>query len=424
MVTQGDQVQRSIRILAALTLWLATVGPTAYGVISQPRGPASPDAVILAAAFLLLFLTFPSVGLLIAIRRPGNVIGWVLLLMGLNFVAGSVAHNYASTSIASGVRSPVVLLVAWFYEQTFSIIAVGLTIVFLTFPTGRLSSGRVRLPGLLCMSSSLVGWVLVAVRPGPLGNFIDFSNIDNPLGAPGVVGELVRGMGAVPGGALLGALVLSVGLLVIRFRTARGDERQQLKWLALAGGVGLVPVIGFVLSNVPGVAEGGLLYSIGEISYLGLFVALPLGPLAIGLAILRYRLYAVDRIISNAIGYGLVSLVLFGVFAAVNLTLVSNVSPLVNDSEIAVAASTLLVAALFNPVRVRVQRVVDRRFHRARYDAEQTVAGFASRLRDEVDLPTLARELDATVRQAIAPSSVDLWLRGSVARHGVPVLRD
>lgn len=417
-------MQRSIRILAALTLWLATVGPTAYGVISQPRGPASPDAVILAAAFLLLFLTFPSVGLLIAIRRPGNVIGWVLLLMGLNFVAGSVAYNYASTSIASGVRSPVVLLVAWFNEQIFSIIAVGLTIVFLTFPTGRLSSGRVRLPGLLCMSSSLVGWVLVAVRPGPLGNFIDFSDIDNPLGAPGVVGELVRGMGAVPGGALLGALVLSVGLLVIRFRTARGDERQQLKWLALAGGVGLVPVIGFVLSNVPGVAEGGLLYSIGEISYLGLFVALPLGPLAIGLAILRYRLYAVDRIISNAIGYGLVSLVLFGVFAAVNLTLVSNVSPLVNNSEIAVAASTLLVAALFNPVRVRVQRVVDRRFHRARYDAEQTVAGFASRLRDEVDLPTLARELDATVRQAIAPSSIDLWLRGSVARHRVPVLRD
>lgn len=417
-------MQRSIRILAALTLWLATVGPIAYGVISQPRGPASPDAVILAAAFLLLFLTFPSVGLLIAIRRPGNVIGWVLLLMGLNFVAGSVAYNYASTSIASGVRSPVVLLVAWFNEQIFSIMAVGLTIVFLTFPTGRLSSGRVRLPGLLCMSSSLVGWVLVAVRPGPLGNFIDFSDIDNPLGAPGVVGELVRGMGAVPGGALLGALVLSVGLLVIRFRTARGDERQQLKWLALAGGVGLVPVIGFVLSNVPGVAEGGLLYSIGEISYLGLFVALPLGPLAIGLAILRYRLYAVDRIISNAIGYGLVSLVLFGVFAAVNLTLVSNVSPLVNNSEIAVAASTLLVAALFNPVRVRVQRVVDRRFHRARYDAEQTVAGFASRLRDEVDLPTLARELDATVRQAIAPSSIDLWLRGSVARHRVPVLRD
>lgn len=417
-------MQRSIRILAALTLWLATVGPIAYGVISQPRGPASPDAVILAAAFLLLFLTFPSVGLLIAIRRPGNVIGWVLLLMGLNFVAGSVAYNYASTSIASGVRSPVVLLVAWFNEQIFSIMAVGLTIVFLTFPTGRLSSGRVRLPGLLCMSSSLVGWVLVAVRPGPLGNFSDFSDIDNPLGAPGVVGELVRGMGAVPGGALLGALVLSVGLLVIRFRTARGDERQQLKWLALAGGVGLVPVIGFVLSNVPGVAEGGLLYSIGEISYLGLFVALPLGPLAIGLAILRYRLYAVDRIISNAIGYGLVSLVLFGVFAAVNLTLVSNVSPLVNNSEIAVAASTLLVAALFNPVRVRVQRVVDRRFHRARYDAEQTVAGFASRLRDEVDLPTLARELDATVRQAIAPSSIDLWLRGSVARHRVPVLRD
>ena len=405
-------MHRAIRVLAALTLWLAAVGPTAYGVTALSQGPVSPEAVILSAAFLLLFLTFPSVGLLIAIRRPGNVIGWILLLMGLSFVASNFAYDYASTSLASGFRSPVVLLVAWFNEQTFSIIAVGLTIVFLTFPTGRLSSGSVRLPGLLCASASLAGWALVAVRPGPLGGFSHFEDVNNPLGAPGIVGELVSGMGVVPGTALLGALILSLGLLVVRFRTARGDERQQLKWLALAGGVGLVPVTGTVLPNFLGVAEGTLLYSISEISYFGLFIALPLGPLAIGLAILRYRLYAVDRIISNAIGYGVVSLVLFGVFAAVNLTLVSNISPLVNNSEIAVAASTLLVAALFNPVRVRVQRVVDRRFHRARYDAEQTVAGFASRLRDEVDLPTLAGELDATVRRAIAPSSVGLWLRG------------
>ena len=185
-----------------------------------------------------------------------------------------------------------------------------------------------------------------------------------------------------------------------------------MKWLALAGAVSLVPVIGFVLSNVPGRAEGTLLYSIGEISYLGLFVALPLGPLAIGLAILRYRLYAVDRIISNAIGYGLVSIVLFGVFAAVNLVLVSNVSPLVNNSGIAVAASTLLVAALFNPVRVRVQRIVDRRFHRARYDGERTAGAFSVRMRDATDLSTVAGDLDATVRLAIAPSRVGLWLRG------------
>ena len=248
-------MQRSIRVLAALTLWLAAVGPTAYALIAVPRGPASPDMVIISAAFFLLFLTFPSVGLLIAIRRPGNVIGWILLLMGLSFVASNFAYAYASASLASGYRSPAVLLAAWFNEQTFSIIAVGLTIVFLTFPTGHLSSGRVRLPGLLCASASLVGWVLAAVQPGPLGAFED---VNNPLGAPGIVGELVRGTGAVPGVAVLGALVLSVGLLVIRFRTARGDERQQLKWLALAGGVGLVPVIGFVLSSLPGATEGGL----------------------------------------------------------------------------------------------------------------------------------------------------------------------
>ena len=402
-------MQRSIRVLAALTLWLAAVGPTASGVIGGTRGPVSPEEVFLSAAFFLLFLTFPSVGLLIAIRRPGNVIGWILLLIGLSFVASSLAYEYASTSLASGFRSPVVLLVAWFNELTFPIIAVGMTIVFLTFPTGRLPAGRVRLPGLLCASASLAGWALAAVRPGPLGAFED---VNNPLGAPGIVGELVSGMGVVPGAALLGALILSLGLLVVRFRTARGDERQQLKWLALAGGVGLAPVTGLVLSSFLGVAEGTLLYSIGEISYVGLLIALPIGPLAIGLAILRYRLYAVDRIISNAIGYGVVSIVLFGVFAAVNLVLVSNVSPLVNNSGIAVAASTLLVAALFNPVRVRVQRVVDRRFHRARYDAERTAGAFSVRMRDATDLPTVARDLDDTVRRAIAPSRVGLWLRG------------
>ena len=405
-------MQRSIRILAALTLWLAAIGSTAYGLIAVPRGPVSPEEVFLSAASFLL-LTFPSVGLLIAIRRPGNVIGWILLLIGLSVVSSSFTYDYARTSLAAGYRSDVVLLAAWFNELTFSIIAVGLTIVFLTFPTGRLPAGRVRLPCLLCVSASLVGWVLVAVRPGPLAAFSEFEAIDNPLGAPGIVAELVRATGDVPGAILLGALVVSVGLLVIRLRTARGDERQQLKWLALAGGVGLVPVAGSVLSSFLGVAEGTLLHSIGEISYFGLFVALPLGPLAIGLAILRYRLYAVDRIISNAIGYGLVSIVLFGVFAAVNLVLVSNVSPLVNNSGIAVAASTLLVAALFNPVRVRVQRVVDRRFHRARYDGERTASAFSVRMRDATDLPTVAGDLDTTVRLAIAPSRVGLWLRKS-----------
>lgn len=405
-------MRRSIRVLAALGLCLAAVGPTLIiNMAAVLSGPVSPEEVTLSAAFLLLFLTFPSVGLVIAIRRPGNVIGWILLLMALSFMASNFAYEYASTSLASGFRSPAVLLAAWFNEQTFWIFLVSLTIVFLTFPAGRLPAGRVRLPGLLCASASLAGWALAAVRPGPLGGFSEFEGVDNPLGAPGIVGEVVRGMGDVPGLAIIGALVLSLGLLVVRFRTARGDERQQLKWLALAGGVGLVPVTGLVLSSFPGVAEGTLLYSIGEISYFGLLIALPIGPLAIGVAILRYRLYDIDRIISNAIGYGVVSLVLFGVFAAVNLVLVSNVSPLVNNSGIAVAASTLLVAALFNPVPLRVQRVVDHRFHRARYDAERTVAGFASRLRDELDLPTLVGELDATVRRAIAPSSVGLWLR-------------
>jgi hypothetical protein len=131
----------------------------------------------------------------------------------------------------------------------------------------------------------------------------------------------------------------------------------------------------------------------------------------IGVAILRYRLYDIDRIVSNTIGYGLVTVVLFGIFIAVNLVLVSQVSPLVNNEGVVVAGSTLLVAALFNPLRTRVQRAIDRRFHRAHYDSERMVAEFTARLRDELDLPTLATELASTTARAVQPTSAGLWLR-------------
>jgi hypothetical protein len=137
-----------------------------------------------------------------------------------------------------------------------------------------------------------------------------------------------------------------------------------------------------------------------------------LPPIAIAIAILRYRLYDIDRIVSNTIGYGLVTLILFAVFATANILLVSNVSPLVEDESIAVAASTLLVAVLFDPLRKHVQGTVDRRFHRAHYDAQRTVAEFADRLRNELDLPTLTLELAAVADSAVMPTTTSLWLRG------------
>ena len=155
---------------------------------------------------------------------------------------------------------------------------------------------------------------------------------------------------------------------------------------------------------------------VGDIAWSAWFLSLLLPPIAIGVAILRYRLYDIDRIVSNTIGYGFVTVVLFGLFVVVNLALVSQVSPLVNNEGVAVAGSTLLVAALFNPLRTRVQGAIDRRFHRAHYDAERMVSEFAARLRDELDLPTLATELAAATTDAVQPTSAGLWLRHGMGR--------
>ncbi len=141
-------------------------------------------------------------------------------------------------------------------------------------------------------------------------------------------------------------------------------------------------------------------------------ISLVLSPIAIGIAILRYRLYDIDRIVSNTIGYGLVTILLFGLFTVVNLALVSQVSPLVNNEGVAVAGSTLLVAALFNPLRTRVQGIIDRRFHRARYDAERMASEFATRLRDQLDLATVALDLASTSARAVEPTTSRVWLRG------------
>jgi len=196
----------------------------------------------------------------------------------------------------------------------------------------------------------------------------------------------------------------------MRYRTAVATERLQIRLVA-ANAIALVAVPVLVLIT-GSLVDYELDASGGAYLSTALLLIAALIPVCVGVAILRYRLYDIDRIVSNAIGYGVVTVVLFAVFAVVNLALVSQLSPLVDNEGIAVAASTLLVAALFNPLRTRVQRGVDRRFHRARYDADRMVQDFAARLRHELDLPTLARELAMTSRTAVEPSSSSVWIRG------------
>jgi hypothetical protein len=207
---------------------------------------------------------------------------------------------------------------------------------------------------------------------------------------------------------LVGLIVSFVGAMSaigLRFRRGNRVEREQIKWPLACMGAGVILLVAslFVQGAFPDV--GNLLSVLGILDFFVL-------PIALGIAVLRYRLYDIDRIISRTISYGTITALLVAVFLAANLALQAALSSVTSGNALAVAGSTLLAAALFTPIRRRVQRSVDRRFDRARYDADRLTVEFADRLRDEIDLATLGDELDATVRLAFAPSSASLWLRG------------
>jgi hypothetical protein len=205
---------------------------------------------------------------------------------------------------------------------------------------------------------------------------------------------------AVAVGALLGSYLLALVDLVVRYRRATGIERVQMRWVVAAAALP-VGVLAALL------ALGDRIWALWYV--MAFTLVLPIA--AIAIAITRYRLYDIDRIVSRTIGYAVVTAVLFGVFFIANVALQRALGDIVGESPIVVAASTLVVAALFQPLRTRVQRVVDRRFHRSRYDAEQTVSGFAGRLRDQLDLPTLTGELRRATIDAVEPSATTVWLR-------------
>jgi hypothetical protein len=267
--------------------------------------------------------------------------------------------------------------------------------VLLLTPTGRLPSPRWRWWARLAAAAPVVTVLGSIVQPDPLAP--DYYG--NPLAVPALarmlVAPAVAGVAVVMVSLLVGALSL-----VMRFRRARGMERLQLRWLAYAAAMaaGLLLVAIFA----------GVVLAKDEVVFVSLALGLALLPLATGAAILRYRLYDLDRIISRTLAYGLLTLVLGGGYAALALGLGQLLG---QDSSLVVAAATLAMAALFQPARRRVQAVVDRRFNRRRYDAARTLESFAARLRDQVDLTTLTGELLAVVDQTMQPTQAALWLR-------------
>jgi hypothetical protein len=275
----------------------------------------------------------------------------------------------------------------------------------LLFPDGHLPDPRWRWPVALIAAILALGSVLVLVRPGPIGEGL----ATNPFGIGGVpwleaVAPFGESLGTI---ALLTSLVLVLVAVGLRYRRSASGEREQLKWFVAAN---VLVMIFLFLSLADGATEPTAFDLLAVTS-------LSLPPIAVGIAILRYRLYEIDRLISRTLSYGVISITLVLVFTAVVLGLQAVLDPLTGGNTVAVAASTLIVAALFQPLRRRIQGVVDRRFNRARYDAQVTVDAFAVQLRDEVDIERLRVALVATVDDAVRPARSWLWLRNAGAER-------
>jgi hypothetical protein len=390
----------------AWTLWALAI-PGGFAVVVRLdhllRQVGRPDLALLNPnqyAYVLTLVSAATVGALVAARRPRHPVGWPLLALGLTVVAAGVAQGYAGYGLVARPGSLPGARWAALYGDAPGIVWSALVdFILLLTPTGSLPSPRWRWWAIVTAAVPVFFLLGEPLRAGLLDG--PDQSVTSPLAAPGLAGlVLVSGIAALIFSQL--AVLVDVASLVMRFRRARGTVRQQLRWVAMAAGLLVVAVVATVvgaLTGHPAVSEWTS----------GLFVALL--PVAIGAAILRYRLYDLDRIISRTLAYGLLTVLLGGGYAAVVLGL-GRLLP--QGSSLGVAAATLAVAAVFQPARRRVQQVVDRRFNRRRYDAVQTIQAFSERLRQQVDLDTLTGELLGVADQTMQPTSVSMWLRPSV----------
>jgi hypothetical protein len=352
-------------------------------------------------AFVTASMAFATVGAMIAARVPENSIGWIFCLTGVVLGVADFGSQYAeqmlfvSSNLLPGARTAA-LLQELGLAPSFGLLSLAL----LLFPDGRSPSGRWRIVLWLALAGIGLSVIGAALRPGPLVE--PFEDVSNPLGISGLLGIMDSFLGFGFVFTLVSVILAALGMRA-RLRRSRGLEREQFKWLVLAAALTGVAVVGtLVLYLAAGIDVGGE-YVLG----LGFFAF----PMAAGAAILRYRIYDIDVVINRALVYGALTAALAGIYIGSVLLLQLLLSGLTKDSGLAVAASTLAVAALFRPARARIQGTVDRRFYRRKYDAARTLERFGVRLRDEVDLDALGSELREIVSDTMQPASVSLWLR-------------
>lgn len=401
----GSAGARAVTWLArglAVFLLAMQLAALAYGLASLVGSGSEliPDrpTVLSAVAFTLTFVAFPGIGALIAWHRPAHPVGWLFLAVGVGLTSSTFATEYVGRAIFVGEELPLVTMAAWLGEWGW-ILAGGLAMILvpLLFPTGRPPSDRWRPFGWAAGIAIAVVLASQATRPGPLAAY---DGMVNPFGIGGLVGQLgtLISDGAFVVLCSLGAV--SVASLVIRYRRARGIERQQIKWLLYPAGL-----------FVAGLTTAAFIQV--DIVWTVSLLALGAMPVGAGIGILRHRLFDIDLVINRTLVYGALTALLAGVYVGSVLVLQAVLTPVTQGEGLAVAISTLAVAALFQPVRRRVQAAVDRRFFRSRYDAQRTVDAFGTRLRHETDVERLAEDLGALVHGSLQPSSVSVWLRGS-----------
>ncbi|MDQ3785372.1 MAG: hypothetical protein M3360_10955 [Actinomycetota bacterium] len=396
---------------AARLAWASWAALAALLASSNALAVANSSVADLDAQFLLSFdfLLVGGIGSLIAARRPSNAIGWLLigimLTMGVVFFSDSYAAYTLSTSPGS---LPGGIWFAWVSEWLWAVTIFSfVTFLPLLYPDGKLPSPRWR--PFAWAASAYLGFVIIVLAVEPkLGFDADIPGIRNPLAVEAMEGvaRWVDGPGNI---LYLLFAIISAASLIQRYRRQTGAQRQQIKWFAFA--MGLMTTY-FVVTTALEVTVGG---SPGDTlpGLIAAFAAILAVPAAIAIAILRYRLYDIDVIINRALVYG----ALTGVSVLVYLAGVFGTGAVVRGltgqtrNDLVVAASTLAVAALFQPARVRIQKIIDLRFYRSKYDAEKTVEEFSTRLRDEIDIEALRSDLLSVVRDTMKPAHVSMWLR-------------
>lgn len=349
---------------------------------------------------LLGAMIFALAGALLALKRPDNPIGWLFGGVGTAFALMTAGETYGVHPLLegndAGIRYQVAWLTSWGWVVPLGLIAFSI----LLFPSGTLPGPRWIRRAWLIGAGSVLGCISFAVAPGPLNNMP--SRITNRYALPtGTVTDVFVNLGMI---AFIAALVAAAVGVVQRYRSSRGLQKQQMKLFAFAAS-GLA--VSMVLTIVVVLFAPDYLDLVELASIAGMLSI----PIAMAFAILRYRLYDIDLIINRTLVYAVLSAVLGLVYLGAVVLLQALLGPLTADSDIAIAASTLAVAALFRPLRSRVQSFIDHRFYRRRYDATETLSEFSARLRNEIDLDALGRELVGVVAETMEPAHAALWLR-------------